>query len=48
MIGDPRQLIQPYEMTVPDSQRRQTIYDKYIRGENPASALPDRQVVNVD
>jgi len=48
MIGDPRQLISPYDMTIPDSQRRQTIYDKYIKGENPASAHPDRQEVSVE
>jgi len=48
MIGDPRQLLAPYEMTVPDSQRRQTIYDKYIAGENPASSQPDRQQVSVE
>jgi len=30
MISDPRQLLQPYDMTVPNSQRRQTIYDKYL------------------
>jgi len=48
MIGDPRQLIEPYDMTAPDSQRRQTIYDKYIAGENPASTQPDRQQVSVE
>ncbi len=48
MIGDPRQLLEPYDMTIPDSQRRQTVYDKYIQGENPASAQPDRQQVAVD
>jgi len=48
MIGDPRQLLEPYDMTIPDSQRRQTVYDKYIKGENPASTLPDRQQVAVD
>ena len=48
MIGDPRQLIEPYDMTIPDSQRRQTIYDKYITGENPASTQPDRQQVSVE
>ncbi len=48
MIQDPRQLIQPYEFGVPDSQRRQTVYDKYIAGENTASALPDRQDVTVE
>jgi len=48
MIGDPRQLIEPYDMTIPDSQRRQTVYDKYIRGENPASTQPARQQIAVD
>jgi len=48
MIGDPRQLLEPYEMTIPDSQRRQTVYDRYIAGENPASTLPDRQQVTVN
>ena len=48
MIQDPRQLIQPYELGVPDSQRRQTVYDKYIEGENPASELPDRQDITIE
>ena len=48
MIGDPRQLIEPYDMTIPDSQRRQTVYDKYIQGENPASTQPDRQQTSVE
>lgn len=48
MIGDPRQLIEPYDITVPDSQRRQTVYDKYIQGENTASEHPVRQQVAVD
>lgn len=48
MIGDPRQLIEPYDMTIPDSQRRQTVYDRYIAGENPASSQPARQQVSVE
>jgi len=48
MIDDPRQLLAPYEMTAPNSQRRQTIYDKYIAGENPASTQPARQQVSVE
>jgi len=48
MIGDPRQLLEPYDMTIPDSQRRQTVYDKYINGENTASTQPDRQQIAVD
>lgn len=48
MIQDPRQLIQPYDLGAPDSQRRQTVYGKYIEGENTASELPDRQDIKVD
>ncbi len=48
MIDDPRQLLAPYKMGPPNSQRRQTIYDKYIKGENPASDHPDRQEVSAD
>ena len=48
MIGDPRQLIEPYDMTIPDSQRRQTVYDRYIAGENTASTQPDRQQITVE
>jgi len=48
MIGDPRQLLEPNDMTIPDSQRRQTVYDKYIQGENPASTQPARQQIAVD
>jgi len=48
MISDPRQLLEPYDMTIPDSQRRQIVYDKYIRGENTASELPARQQVAVN
>ena len=48
MIGDPRQLLDPYELTAPDSQRRQTVYDRYIEGENTASTQPDRQEISVE
>ncbi len=48
MVSDPRQFIEPYDLTAPDSQRRQVVYDKYILGENPASVQPDRQEVDVD
>lgn len=48
MIGDPRQLLEPYDMTIPDSQRRQTVYDRYIEGENTASTQPDRQQITVE
>lgn len=43
MIQDPRQLLEPYSMGPPDAQRRQSVYDKFILGENPASEQPDRQ-----
>ena len=48
MIENPRQLIEPYPMTNPNMQRRMTVYDKYIEGENPASALPDRQNISAE
>lgn len=46
MIGDPRQLLEPYAQTPPDMKRRMEVYDKYIAGENPASQQPDRQEVS--
>lgn len=48
MIGDPRQLLEPYELTIPDSQRRQTVYDNYIEGQPTATPQPDRQQVTVN
>ncbi len=46
MIDDPRQLLQPYDMSPPNMRRRMTIYDKYINGTNPASAHPARQEIS--
>lgn len=46
MIEDPRQLLEPYQMTPPDMKRRMQVYDKYIIGENPASAQPERQDIS--
>jgi len=46
MIEDPRQLIHPHALAPSDMRRRQTVYDKYIRGENPASEQPGRQEVS--
>ncbi|MGB0905881.1 MAG: CpaD family pilus assembly protein [Maricaulaceae bacterium] len=43
MVGNPRQFLEPYSMGAPNAERRRVIYDKYIEGENPASAQPDRQ-----
>lgn len=48
MVEDPRQLLEPYAQTPPDMQRRSTVYDKYIKGENPASDQPDRQEIASD
>lgn len=46
MIQDPAQLIAPYDMTAPNMRRRMTVYDKYIKGENPASEQPVRQEIS--
>ena len=43
MVSDPRQFLEPYAMTEPNSARRMTVYDKFIKGENPASEQPARQ-----
>jgi len=48
MVGDPYQFIEPYPMTPPDSQRRSTVYEKYIEGTNPASDQPQRQDISVE
>lgn len=48
MIQDPRQLLEPYALDVPNAMRRRTVYDKYIEGENPASVHPDRQENRTD
>lgn len=45
MISDPRQLLEPYASGLPNAQRRQAIYDKYIEGEPTASQVnPDQRV----
>lgn len=46
MIEDPRQLLEPYPQSPPDMERRSVVYDKYIKGENPASEQPDRQEIS--
>ncbi len=46
MIEDPRQLIRPYGLAPSDMRRRMTVYDKYIKGENPAADQPERQEVS--
>jgi len=46
MVNDPRQFLEPYTTTEPNSARRMTVYDKYIKGENPASDQPARQQIS--
>lgn len=48
MVNDPRQFIEPYGSTPPDSQRRQVVYDKYIAGEDTSSTQPERQEVTTE
>jgi pilus assembly protein CpaD len=43
MIGDPRQLIEPYTVTPPNGARRTDGFDKYVKGQDPASIQPSRQ-----
>lgn len=45
MISDPRQLLEPYASGMPNAQRRQTIYDKYIQGEPTAAQVNPNQRV---
>jgi len=45
MISDPRQLLEPYASGLPNAQRRQAIYDRYIEGQPTASQVnPDQRV----
>lgn len=46
MIQDPRQLLEPHPMGPADMRRRMTVYDKYIKGESPASATPPNQTIS--
>lgn len=46
MIQDPRQLLEPYPLAAPDMRRRMMVYDKYIKGESPASQLPPNQTIS--
>ncbi len=43
MIGDPRQLLEPYALGASDAQRRQVVYDRYIQGELTGAQFPSRQ-----
>lgn len=42
----PDQLLAPYAYTASDMRRRMTVYDKYIKGESPASQLPPNQSIS--
>ena len=44
MISDPRQLIAPLPQGVSNAQRRQVIYDRYIKGESTAAERPENQI----
>lgn len=48
LVEDPRQFIEPYSLSAPDARRRREVYDRYIQGENPASAQPERQEVTAE
>lgn len=48
MVADPRQFLEPYATTTPNSQRRTVVYDKYIKGESTAAERPPEQSVNAD
>jgi len=43
MIGDPRQLLEPYALGLPDAERRQVVYDRYIQGDLTGAQFPARQ-----
>lgn len=45
MVTDPRQLLEPYATGQPNAQRRQVVYDKYIKGEPTAAQInPDQRI----
>ena len=46
MIDDPRQLLGPLPAGTPNAQRRQVIYDKYIKGEETGAVRPEEQKIN--
>lgn len=48
MVSDPRQFLEPYAGTAPNSQRRTVVYDKYIKGESTAAERPPEQSVKFD
>jgi len=48
MVADPRQFLEPYATTTPNSQRRTVVYDKYIQGESTASERSERQTTTFE
>lgn len=46
MVQDHSQFLQPYDLAPPDMRRRMTVYDKYIKGESPASVTPPNQSIS--
>jgi len=48
MVSDPRQFLEPYPTSAPNSQRRSAVYDKYIKGESTASERPPEQTTSFD
>ena len=48
MVADPRQFLEPYPRTSPNSQRRTVVYDKYIKGESTAAERPPQQSEKFD
>jgi pilus assembly protein CpaD len=48
MVADPRQFLEPYDTTTPNSQRRTVVYDKYIQGEPTAAERSPRQTTTFE
>lgn len=48
MIQDPRQLLEPNALGASNAERRRTIYDKYILGEETGAPRPANQEVSTE
>lgn len=46
MVTDPRQLLEPNAAGLPNAQRRQVIFDRYIQGEPTAAQINPQQIVS--
>lgn len=46
VMVSPEQFLAPNAFAAPDMRRRMTVYDKYIKGESPASQLPPNQSIS--